>query len=107
MTMAPKTPSPFSDELIDRLLAGYSKPEDLTGKDGILKQLTARLVERALQSEMTEHLGYERHDPRGRGTPNSRNGTGSKTLTTEHGPVEIEVPRGRDARHLRRRSVPP
>jgi putative transposase len=97
MTMAPKTPSPFSDELIDRLLAGYSKPEDLTGKDGILKQLTARLVERALQSEMTEHLGYERHDPRGRGTPNSRNGTGSKTLTTEHGPVEIEVPRDRDA----------
>jgi len=97
MTMAPKTPSSFSDELIDRLLAGYSKPEDLTGKDGILKQLTARLVERALQSEMTEHLGYERHDLKGRGTPSSRNGTGSKTLTTEHGLVEIEVPRDRDA----------
>jgi len=97
MTMTPKTPSPFSDELIDQLLAGYSKPEDLTGKDGILKQLTARLVERALQGEMTEHLGYERHDPKGRGTPNSRNGTSSKTLTTDHGPVEIEVPRDRDA----------
>ncbi len=97
MNMAPKTPSPFSDELIDQLLAGYSKPEDLTGKDGILKQLTARLVERALQGEMTEHLGYERHDPKGRGAANSRNGTSSKTLTTDHGPVEIEVPRDRDA----------
>jgi len=97
MTMAPKTPSPFSDELIDQLLAGYSRPEDLTGKDGILKQLTARLVERALQGEMTEHLGYERHDPKGRSTANSRNGTSSKTLTTDHGPVEIEVPRDRDA----------
>jgi putative transposase len=96
MTMAPKTPSPFSDELLDQLLAGYSKPEDLTGKDGILKQLTARLVERALQGEMSEHLGYERYDPRGRGTPNSRNGTTGKTLTTDHGPVDIEVPRDRD-----------
>jgi len=65
MTTAPKTPSPFSDGLLDQLLAGYSKPEDLTGKDGILKQLTARLVERALQGEMSEHLGYERYDPRG------------------------------------------
>jgi putative transposase len=97
MNMAPKTPSPFSDELIDQLLASYSKPEDLTGKDGILKQLTARLVERALQGEMTEHLGYERHDPKGRGTPNSRNGTSTKTLNTDHGPVEIAVPRDRDA----------
>jgi putative transposase len=94
--MTAKTPSPFSDELLDQLLAGYSKPEDLTGKDGILKQLTARLVERALQTEMTEHLGYERHDPKGRGTPNSRNGTSSKTLKTEQGPVDIEVPRDRE-----------
>lgn len=58
MTVAPKSASPISDELLDQLLANYTKPEDLTGKDGILKQLTARLVERALQSEMTEHLGY-------------------------------------------------
>ena len=96
MTMAPKTPSPFSDELLDQLLASYTKPDDLTGKDGILKQLTARLVERAMQAEMTEHLGYERHDPKGRGTPNSRNGLGTKTLKTELGPMEIEVPRDRD-----------
>src|SRR6202142_1112482 len=96
MTMAPKTPSPFSDELLDQLLASYTKPDDLTGKDGILKQLTARLVERAMQAEMTEPLGYERHDPKGRGTPNSRNGLGTKTLKTELGPMEIEVPRDRD-----------
>ena len=51
MTMATKTPSPFSDELLDQLLAGYSKPEDLTGKAGILKQLTARLVERACRAK--------------------------------------------------------
>jgi putative transposase len=96
MTMAAKTPSPFSDELLDQLLANYTKPEDLTGKDGILKQLTARLVERALQTEMTEHLGYEKHDPKGRGVPNSRNGTSAKTLKTEQGPVDIEVPRDRE-----------
>src|SRR4051812_30572714 len=96
MTMAPKPPSPFSEELLDQLLAGYTKPEDLTGKDGILKQLTARLVERALQAEMTEHLGYEKHDPKGRGTPNSRNGTSAKTLKTELGEVDIEVPRDRE-----------
>jgi len=96
MTVAPKSASPFSDELLDQLLANYPKPEDLTGKDGILKQLTARLVERALQSEMTEHLGYEKHDPKGRGLPNARNGTSAKTLKTDQGPLEIEVPRDRD-----------
>ena len=83
-------------ELLDQLLAGYTKPEDLTGKDGILKQLTARLVERALQAEMSEHLGYEKHDPKGRGLPNSRNGTTPKTLKTEVGEVDIEVPRDRE-----------
>src|SRR3954462_14847151 len=85
MTMAPKTPNPFSDEVLDQILANYTKPEDLTGKDGILKQLTGRLVERALQAEMTEHLAYEKHDPKGRGTPNSRNGTSPKTLKTDAG----------------------
>jgi putative transposase len=89
MTMAPKsTPPAFSDEVLDQILATYTKPEDLTGKDGILKQLTARLVERALQAEMNEHLGYEKHDPKGRGTPNSRNGTTPKTLKTELGSVD-------------------
>jgi putative transposase len=60
MTMAPKTPSPFSDELLDQLLAGYSKPEDLTGKDGILKQLAARLVIRNLPSSISDMLEWRR-----------------------------------------------
>jgi putative transposase len=95
--MTTTKPKPqFSDDLIDQLLADYKTPEDLTGKDGILKQLTARLVERALQAEMSGHLGYDKHDPSGRGSGNSRNGTGSKTLKTELGAVEIEVPRDRD-----------
>jgi putative transposase len=89
-------PGRIPDELIDQLLAGYEKPDDLTGETGILKQLTARLVERALQSEMTDHLGYEKHDVAGHGTGNSRNGSRTKTLKTEQGPVEIEVPRDRD-----------
>lgn len=85
------------DELIDQLLASYSRPEDLTGKDGILKQLTARLVERALQGEMSEHLGYDKGAaPQGRGAGNTRNGKSSKTLKTELGDVDIEVPRDRD-----------
>lgn len=83
------------DDLIDQLLASYEKPEDLTGESGILKQLTARLLERAMEAEMTEHLGYEKHAPEGRGMPNSRNGTRSKTLKTDQGEIEIEVPRDR------------
>jgi len=80
-------------ELLDELLAGYSKPEDLTGPEGLLKRLTGALVERAMEAELTEHLGYEAHAAEGRGTGNSRNGTGKKTLQTEQGPLPIEVPR--------------
>jgi putative transposase len=86
----------FSDELLDQLLAGYSKPDDLIGKDGILKHLTARLVERALQGEMSEHLGREPHERRPPGATNARNGTTGKTLKTELGPMDIEVPRDRE-----------
>jgi transposase-like protein len=60
---------------------------------GLLSQLTKTVLETALEAEMTEHVGYEKHDPTGRGTPNSRNGTRSKTVFTEIGPVEIDVPR--------------
>ncbi len=82
-------------ELLDELLAGYSKPEDLTGPDGLLKQLTGALVERALQAEMTDHLGYEPNAAEGRGSGNARNGVGNKTLTTDQGELPIEVPRDR------------
>jgi putative transposase len=61
-------------ELLDELLAGYSKPEDLTGPEGLLKRLTGALVERALGAELTDHLGYEEHAVEGRGSGNSRNG---------------------------------
>jgi putative transposase len=83
-------------ELLDELLAGYSKPEDLTGPEGLLKQLTGALVERALQAELSDHLGYDEHAVEGRGSGNSRNGCGAKTLQTEQGPIAIEVPRDRN-----------
>jgi transposase-like protein len=70
----------------------------LTGPDGLLKQLTKTVLETALNEEMTEHLGYEKHDPAGAGTGNIRNGTRSKTVLTENtGQVEIDVPRDRAA----------
>lgn len=69
----------------------------LTGEGGVLAQLTKRLLESALEGEITDHLGYDKHDPAGRGTGNSRNGTRSKTVLTDVGPVEIDVPRDRDA----------
>ena len=68
----------------------------LTGPDGLLKQLTKSVIETALGEEMTEHLGYEKHDPAGIGADNIRNGTRSKTvLAANTGPVEIDVPRDR------------
>jgi putative transposase len=68
----------------------------LTGPDGLLKQLTKTVIESALAEEMTEHLGYEKHDPAGAGRGNIRNGSRGKTVLTEaSGPVEIEVPRDR------------
>jgi putative transposase len=59
--------------LIDKLLGDYKKPEDIIGKNGLLKQLTKALLERAMQAEMSEHLGYDKHDPAGNNSGNSRN----------------------------------
>jgi putative transposase len=85
----------LSDEVIDRLLAGACSEEEIVGPGGVLAQLTKRLVERALQAELSEHLGYEpHHEPPG-GTGNTRNGSTAKRLATEHGPVEIRTPRDR------------
>ena len=68
----------------------------LTGPDGLLKQLTKTVLETALNEEMTEHLGYEKHDPAGRDSGNIRNGTRAKTVLTESsGHVELDVPRDR------------
>ncbi len=84
------------DEVLKELLEGYKKPEDLLGPEGLLKKLTAALVEKALSAEMAEHLGYEKHAVSGRGSGNSRNGTSEKTLKTESGEMPIEVPRDRN-----------
>src|ERR1700740_152880 len=87
--------STITPELLDQLLANYEKPEDLTGEGGLFKQLKKALIERALGAELTEHLGYEKGDPAGRGKGNSRNGSSAKTVLTEDGEVEIAVPRDR------------
>jgi putative transposase len=80
-------------QLVDRARAGGLQ---LTGEGGLLQQLTKRVLESALEGEITDHLGCEKHDPAGDGSGNSRNGTRSKTVLTEIGAVEIEVPRDRD-----------
>jgi len=67
-------------KLIDQLLADYKKPEDIIGENGLLKQLTKAILERALQAELTDHLGFEKHDPAGHHSGNSRNGTSRKAL---------------------------
>lgn len=82
-------------DVIDELLKDYQKPEDLLGENGLLKELTKRLVERALEGEMTHHLGYRKNEAKGRGNGNSRNGSYEKTVTGEQGEIRIEVPRDR------------
>ena len=88
-------PAEFSPEILDQLLGGGLKPADLTAEDGLFRRLKKALLERALGAELTHHLGYEKGDPAGRGTGNSRNGASSKTLLTDDGEIAIEVPRDR------------
>jgi putative transposase len=86
----------IEDEIIDNLLKDYKEPEDLIGENGLLKQLTKRLLERAMSAEMTEHVGYEKHEASGRNGGNSRNGKTAKTLKGTFGTLPIEVPRDRN-----------
>jgi putative transposase len=81
-------------QLVDRSRA---RGLQLTGEGSVLQQLTKRFLESALDGEITDHLGYDKHDPAGRGTGNSRNGTRAKTVLTDVGPVEVSVPRDREA----------
>ena len=76
-------------KLIDKLLADYKSPEDIIGENGLLKQLTKALLERAMQAELTEHLGYEKHDPAGHNSGNSRNGGTTKTLKGDFGEMPL------------------
>ncbi|MGH7062926.1 MAG: IS256 family transposase, partial [Stellaceae bacterium] len=83
------------DELIEEQLQGYGSPADLLGEEGLFRELKKRLLERALGAELSEHLGYEKGDPAGRGTGNSRNGHSNKTVLGDDGAIEIAVPRDR------------
>ena len=86
------------EDLVERLFAQVDEGGvALLGPDGLLSELTRRLLERGLDVELTSHLGYERGDPGGRGSGNSRNGTTPKTLLTDAGPVELDVPRDRNS----------
>jgi putative transposase len=84
-----------TNELIDSLLADYKKPEDLIGENGLLKLLTKKLVERALQAEMAEHLGHAKNDAVANPSGNTRNGKSKKTLKGDFGELPIEIPRDR------------
>lgn len=91
------TTTQIPSQLLDELLKDYKQPEDLLGEQGILQQLSKALIERVLQSELTHHLGYEKHSPKGRNSGNSRNGHTPKTLKSKRGEIDIEVPRDRQA----------
>ena len=85
------------DQLADELLGrAQADGVELLGPDGLLSQVTKAVLERALGEEMTHHLGYEKHDPAGRGSGNSRNGSTGKRLLTEVGGVDLQVPRDRN-----------
>src|SRR5918911_1813060 len=88
---------PIDNELIDNLLKDYKTPEEILGDNGLLKQFTKAVLERALQAEMTEHLGYERHDSSGDNSGNSRNGKSEKTLKGDFGQLPLDVPRDRNS----------
>jgi putative transposase len=86
----------ITDEMLNELLKDYQKPEDLLGQNGLLKELQKRLLEKAMGAELTVHLGYGKHDPAGRNSGNSRNGTTPKTLKGEFGNLDLATPRDRN-----------
>ena len=95
---ATATDSASTDEAIGRLVdQAQAEGLNLTGPGGLLSELTKRVLESALEGELDGHLGYAKHDPAGRNGGNSRNGHRTKTVLTETGPVDIDVPRDRDS----------
>ncbi|MDE1578170.1 IS256 family transposase [Actinotignum sanguinis] len=97
----------IDDDLLDRLVESSSERGiGLTGENGFLPELIKAVLERGMQAELTDHLGYEKHDRAGHGSGNSRNGTSPKTLQTQVGPVRIDQPRDR-AGTFTSRLVPP
>jgi putative transposase len=88
----------ISKEVLDELIKDYKNPEDLLGENGLLKQLTKALLERAMEAELTFDLGFEKNDKSSlKETGNRRNGTSSKTVKSKHGAIELEIPRDRDS----------
>ncbi len=88
---------PISNELIDQLLQDCHSPQELLGESGLLKVLTKRLAERVLQADMEIHLGYAKHDPAGNHSGNSRNGKTSKSVRSQNGALELDIPRDRNS----------
>jgi putative transposase len=86
----------IDEKLLDELLANYKTPEDIIGENGSLKQMTKALPERAMNAELSAHLGFAKHDRAGYKSGNSRNGKTSKTLKGEFGEMELETPRERN-----------
>lgn len=85
-----------ADELLDELLGECKSAEDILGRDGLIKQLTKRALERALRGELTTHLGYEAHERSGEPGGNTRNGTTRKTLLLDDGEIYLDTPRDRN-----------
>ena len=87
----------ITNVVLDELLKDYHGPEDFYGPNGIVKQLSKALIERAMEAELTEQIGYQKSEAGEKATANRRNGKSSKTLRTDQGPMEIMVPRDRDS----------
>jgi putative transposase len=88
----------FDDELLDKLLAATSERGlSLTGEGGFLPEMIKAVLERGMEAELTDHLGYDKHDPAGTGSGNSRNGTTPKTVGTEVGDIGSDQPRDRNS----------
>lgn len=87
----------INDSIIDEMICDVKTPEQVFGTDGLLKQLSKKILERMLEAEMTHHLGYDKNSPEGNNTGNSRNGKTKKTVKTDTGELTLEVPRDRNA----------
>lgn len=87
----------ITDEMLDEMIGTAKTQEDIFGRDGLLNTLSNRLLDRMFDSEMTHHLGYEKHAVEGRNTGNSRNGKTTKTVKTNHGELTLTVPRDRSS----------
>lgn len=87
----------MDDKIVSELMKDYQSPEDLIGENGLLKQLTKALLEKALEGELTHQLGYSKYAAAGQHTGNSRNGKSKKTITGEFGQMDLAIPRDRNA----------